>query len=215
MAQLSKDRHQLYVEGQDDKHAIRHLLIRHGFDHQEVQSCVEDKGDKREVLSAIPTAVSAGTGKSLGFVIDANDSPQNTWNAVTAQLKKVNVQAPKEIPKGGFVGESQYYRARVGVWLMPDNRKTGALEDFLRDLINEADPLFSHAKDSAREALQHGAQYSEGDFQKAVLHTWLAWQVEPGLRYGTAIRARYFRANSAAANRFVHWFQHVFGVIVL
>lgn len=164
MAQLSKDRHQLYVEGQDDKHTIRHLLIRHGFDHQEVQSFVEDKGGKPGVLSAIPIAVSAGTGKSLGFVIDANDSPQNTWNAVTARLKEVDVQAPKEIPEGGFVGESKYYRARVGVWLMPDNRKTGALENFLRDLINEADPLFSHAKDSAREARQHGAQYSDGDF---------------------------------------------------
>lgn len=44
------------------------------------------------------------------------------------------------------------YGARVGVWLMPDNRKTGALEDFLQDLINESSPLFTHAKDSAREA---------------------------------------------------------------
>ena len=215
MAQLSKDRHQLYVEGQDDKHTIRHLLIRHGFNDQNIPRFGKNQGGKRGVLSAILTAVRAGTGKSLGFVIDANDSPQNTWNAVTARLKEVGVHAPKEIPQEGFAGESEDYGARVGVWLMPDNRKTGALEDFLRDLINEPDPLFSHAKDSAREARQHGAQYSDGDFQKALLHTWLAWQKEPGLRYGTAIRARYFGADSAAANQFIHWFQHVFEVKML
>lgn len=158
MAKLSKGRHQLYVEDQDDKHTIRHLLIRHGFDHQEVQSFVEDKGDKPGVLSAIPIAVSAGTGKSLGFVIDANDSPQDTWRAVTARLRKVGVQAPKNIPEGGFVGESKDYRARVGVWLMPDNRKTGALEDFLRDLINESDLLLPLAEDSARKARRHHAR---------------------------------------------------------
>ncbi len=50
MAQLSKDRHQIYVEGQDDKHAIRHLLIRRGFDHHEVQSFAEDKGASRGYL---------------------------------------------------------------------------------------------------------------------------------------------------------------------
>ena len=104
MSQLSKDRHQLYVEGQDDKHTIRHLLIRHGFDHQEVQGFGEDMGDKQAVLSAIPIAVGAGTGKSLGFVMDANDSPQDTWRAVTARLRKVGVQAPKEIPGEASLG---------------------------------------------------------------------------------------------------------------
>ena len=212
MFQLSKDRHQLYVEGQDDKHAIRHLLIRHGFDHQEVQGFVEDKGDKKGVLDAISIAVSAGTGKSIGFVMDANDSPQDTWRAVTALLREVGVQTPSEIPEGGFAGESKTFRARVGVWLMPDNRKTGALEDFLRDLIDEGDPLLPLAENSARKAKQLGAQYSDGDHRKALLHTWLAWQREPGLRYGTAIRARYFRADGAAVKRFINWFQHVFGV---
>ena len=211
MGELEKDRHLLYVEGSDDEHAIRHLLIRRGFDPQDLP-CFENLEGKQRVLEAIDIAVGVGTGKSLGFVMDANDSPQDTWRAVTARLKKVGVQVPKEIPEGGFVGESKDYGARVGVWLMPDNRKTGALEDFLRDLIEEADPLFIHAKDSAREAKQHGARYSERDYLKAVLHTWLAWQEEPGYPYGKAIKARYFGANSATGKRFINWFRNVFGV---
>jgi hypothetical protein len=215
MTGSEEDRQVLHVEGSDDEHAIYHLLIRHGFDDQDIPKFGKNKGGKQGVLSAIPIAVRAGTRKSLGFVMDANDSPQDTWRAVAARLRKVDVQAPTEIPEGGFVGESKGYRARVGVWLMPDNRKTGALEDFLRDLIDEGDPLFSHAKDSAQEARRHGARYSDGGYLKAVLHTWLAWQEEPGYPYGKAIKARYFGADSAATERFVHWFQCLFGVGVL
>ena len=212
MSGLGEDCHLLHVEGPDDEHAIYHLLIRHGFGHQDIPRFGDDKAGKQGVLSAISVAVRAGTGKSLGFVMDANDSPQNTWQAVTARLRKVGVQAPKEIPEGGFVGESKDYGARVGVWLMPDNRKTGALEDFLRDLIEEGDPLFTHAKDSALEAKKYGAGYSDGDYLKAVLHTWLAWQEDPGYPYGKAIKARYFGADSATARRFINWFRDVYGV---
>ena len=108
--------------------------------------------------------------------------------------------------------ESKVYAARVGVWLMPDNRQTGALEPFLRDLINEGDPLLTHAEDSASKAKELGAGYADSDTGKAVLHTWLAWQREPGHPYGVAIKARYFGANSAAAEQFLAWFEQVFGV---
>lgn len=60
-------------------------------------------------------------------------------------------------------------------------------------------------------AKKHGARYANKDYLKAVLHTWLAWQKEPGRPYGTAIKARYFGANSAAVKRFINWFRNVFG----
>ena len=50
------------------------------------------------------------------------------------------------------------------------------------------------------------------DSDKAVLHTWLAWQQVPGLPYGTAMRARYFRDDSPAAQAFVSWFRTVFSI---
>ena len=95
---------------------------------------------------------------------------------------------------------------------MPDNRQTGALEDFLRDLIEEGDPLLPHAEDSAGRAKELGARFGSTAVRKAVLHTWLAWQKEPGRPYGVAIKARYFGATSAAADQFLAWFEQVFGV---
>ena len=143
-------------------------------------------------------------------MLDANDDPKRTWESVLSKLRSVGVEAPDEISAGGFAGESVDYGARVGVWLMPDNRKTGALEDFLRDLISEDDPLFSLATHSTSEARRLGATFAENDAMKAVLHTWLAWQEVPGRPYGLAIRARYFGAASTVVTEFVAWIHRVF-----
>lgn len=79
----------------------------------------------------------------------------------------------------------------------------------------EGDSLFDYARESTENARAHGARYPEavGETMKAVLHTWLAWQEEPGLPYGTAIRARYFRHDSEVAECFVRWFRRVFEAV--
>ena len=42
------------------------------------------------------------------------------------------------------------------------------------------------------------------------MHVWLAWQRKPGLPYGTAIKARYFRDDTPVALAFVEWYRRVF-----
>ena len=202
---------ELFVEGRDDEHAIFHLLVRRGFDPLALPE-FKESGSKKEVLRAIPVAVRASTKGSVGFVLDANDDPRATWESVASRLRDVGVEAPTGIPAEGFAGESEKYRTRVGVWLMPDNRRTGALEAFLQDLIDEGDILLGHAEDAARRAKELGARLGSTAAPKAILHTWLAWQKEPGCPYGVAIKARYFGAASAAADHFLTWFEHVFGV---
>ena len=164
------------------------------------------------MLRGMEAAIRAGTGKSLGFVLDANDNPGDRWRAVVSRLRSVGVAAPDELPADGFVGSSSEFGVRVGVWLMPDNRRIGALEDFLKDLIDDSDPLLRHAEKSTAEAKARGARFPEKYSKKALVHSWLAWQEEPGRPYGVAIKARYLRDDSDAAERFVAWFGRVFGL---
>lgn len=201
----------VYVEGRDDEHVIGQLLIRGGVDAEGLPVFVDSRG-KQGVLDAIRVAVRAGTGGSVGFVLDANDDPDATWRAVGSRLRRAGVDAPDRIPRDGFVGESAEFGTRVGVWLMPDNRRAGALEDFLKDLIELGDRLLPHAETSTAAAKELGARFPSVDTKKAVLHTWLAWQREPGRPYGLAIKAHYLRDDSDAARRFVLWFGRVFGV---
>jgi len=202
----------VYLEGKDDKHVIGQLLVRQGVDSQSIPELVDAKG-KSGVLRAITVAIRAGTGGSLAFVLDANADLTATWNGVRSRLQSVGVEAPRKIPTGGFIGESSEFGTRVGVWLMPDNRRTGALEDFLEDLIDSEDQLLPHAEGSTNTAQKLGARFPLVAAKKAVLHTWLAWQEEPGRPYGLAIKAHYLRDDSDAARRFERWFRRLFGIV--
>lgn len=215
------ERSSLRVEGRDDMQAILHLLIRSGFAYEQprpsgLPAIEEIRGGKTGVLDNVERLVRASANRRVGFVLDADDSVENTWRAIADRLKRVGVAPPQTVPAAGFVGESGEYRATVGVWLMPDNRQEGergegTLERFLETLVQDADPLLPHARDATERAkTEHGARYPDRDVKKAVLHAWLAWQEEPGLPYGTAIKARYFRHDSPTADRFVAWFRRVF-----
>ena len=93
---------------------------------------------------------------------------------------------------------------------MPDNSSPGTLEDFLNKLVSEGDPIRSYADEVVIEARQRGARCQERDHVKSALHTWLAWQEEPGLPFGTAMKAEYFEKDSDDAHRFVAWFHRLF-----
>jgi len=95
---------------------------------------------------------------------------------------------------------------------MPDNQREGTLESFLEGLVRENDMLLPHAKISTQGARELHASFPDRLVAKAELHTWLAWQEEPGLPYGSAIRARYFGHDSQAARSFVAWFCCLFGI---
>ena len=205
----------LRVEGRDDKFVIENLLRRHGIDPQQVEirpsEAGEGTGGKDRLLRGMKTAVTTSTGRAVGFVLDADTNPEHRWQAVRQRLDDIDLVLPKEIPDGGFVGDTTTYQARVGVWLMPDNHRSGALEEFLLDLVAKEDKrLLLLAKAATRGALWLGAAFGEARKRKAVLHAWLSWQETPGLPYGTAITARYFGHDSPAALRFVDWFRRVF-----
>ena len=218
------ERSNLHVEGKDDIHAIKHLLLKHGFDcpikgdtrsddkFAEGVPRIMEAGDYLKVLDAMPAAVSVSNGRSVGFVLDADEKPENRWNAVRDRLCNFDLKLPKEIPEAGFIEEIVELKVRVGVWLMPDNQRSGALEDFLQDLVGKGDRLISLASRSTEEAKANGARFSESSRKKAVLHAWLAWQEDPGSPYGTAIRAEYFRADSLAALAFVEWYRKLFDI---
>lgn len=96
---------------------------------------------------------------------------------------------------------------------MPDNQHDGKLESFLQTLVDANDALFRYAVKTTRRAKRLGAPFSDSSRGKAEIHTWLAWQKEPGLPYGSAIRARYFTHDSPAATAFVAWFRQLFSVV--
>ena len=215
-------RSSLYVEGTDDTHVIKHLLKRHGiecpFDDEVVADTlpaivpeIKRAGNKDQVLEAIESAVKFGTGHSVGFVLDADEVVANSWRAVCGRLSFLRPKPPTALPTTGFVADVPDYRSRVGVWLMPDNQTSGALEEFLKELVDDSDALLPFAYEATDTAKRHRATFPNNKREKAVLRAWLAWQKEPGLPFGTAIAAKYFTVDSPTALALLRWFDELFG----
>jgi hypothetical protein len=157
------------------------------------------------------TAPRVSTNLSIGFVIDADVPVPDRWAAVCARLAGVGIELPNEAPSSGFIGYSEKFKPRAGVWIMPDNAmNAGQLEDLIKTLVPQGDYLMPHAKAATAKASNLGARFPSVDLLKAELHCWLAWQEEPGLPYGTALKARFFRHDSEVAVRFVAWFRELF-----
>ena len=101
----------------------------------------------------------------------------------------------------------------MGIWLMPDNQLPGMLEDFVAQLIPSADTLRGKADAILQEIELEGLQRFTGLHRpKALIHTWLAWQEEPGQPMGLAIRARALGHDSPTALAFVAWLRRLFTV---
>jgi len=206
----------IYVEGDTDKHTIIHLLARHGIVlDKDLGPVVVKQGqlvqNDQGVLDAMATAVRASTNRSVGFVVDANGAVAHRWRAICNRLKGIDLALPAGAPADGFIGDSMQLKTRVGVWIMPDNiTDAGNLEGLVSTLVPENDTLISHAGQATDQAIGLGAGFPSQDRAKAFLHCWLAWQKEPGMSFGLALKAHYFRHDSEVALRFVQWFIRLF-----
>jgi hypothetical protein len=93
---------------------------------------------------------------------------------------------------------------------MPDNQTKGILEDFLRFLVPTGSLLFDHVKSSVATIPVGEQRFSQLAEPKAIIHTWLAWQKEPGKPLGTAITARYLDPDVAQVDVLATWLKQLF-----
>ena len=91
---------------------------------------------------------------------------------------------------------------------MPDNKTPGILEDFLQFLVPQPDSLMKHANTSVNSVPEQ--RFTDLDRPKALMHTWLAWQEEPGKPYGTAITAKFLDPSQPQADILASWLKRLF-----
>lgn len=200
----------LMVEGPDDEHVVKQICQQR---HLGTIGKIHSYGGKDPLLEGIGARLKESDIRVLGILLDADTNLQARWQAVTARLNAAGYQRiPVSPDPEGTVLEppGSSLLPRVGIWLMPDNRLAGILEDFLHFLIPEGDALLAHA-DRAIASIPAGQRrFPDGKGAKARIHTWLAWQREPGKPFGQAIAARYLDPGLPAADTFAGWLQRTF-----
>jgi hypothetical protein len=205
----------MLVEGIEDLHAIVQLISRHIPWPREnpparLENCQGiDNILKREFLSVKLKESDLG---ALGIVIDANDAFASRWASVRDGCLGSFPNIPIGLPAEGLVLPNEYNQ-KLGVWIMPDNRSDGMLEDFLKHLVpTSRDKLWEYAQEAVSEAQHRGATFKNSHQSKANIHTWLAWQDEPGQSLGTALTRKVLDAKSSGATPFVNWFKRLYNL---
>lgn len=128
----------LLVEGRDDKHVVDHICRRHA---SIAPFKIRGKGGLDELLASIGPELRAPGRRTLGMVVDANDDIEARWAAVTDRLARAGIEVGNRDPEG-TVTRATSGDPDVGVWIMPDNRSAGELEDFVAAMMPRADPVW-------------------------------------------------------------------------
>ena len=132
----------------------------------------------------------------------------NRWESLRGTLGNFGFDTLSGVPpKDGMVAR-QGQSPALGIWMMPDNENAGMLETFACRLVAGEDPAWLHAT-AAVASLPEGAdRFSrERHLDKALIHTWLAWQEEPGCQLGTAVAKNYLATDHDDVGRFCSWIE--------
>jgi hypothetical protein len=200
----------LLVEGGDDEHVLKHVCGTRGVPDLDE---ITPQGSVDQLLENFPVRLKGSDIEALGVVIDADTDINGRWEGLKDRLVKAGyLNIPANPEAGGIIvmPPPNTLLPRFGVWIMPDNQNTGILEDFLRTLVPTGSALFSRAENDVNSIPANERLFSLLAKPKAIMHTWLAWQEEPGLPFGTAIKAGYLDSSAAPVDTLVSWLNRLF-----
>ena len=215
----------LLVEGLDDKHVVWHLCgrnevlfsvnrIDYNFsvtlkDHS-TNFTILEKGNRIELLQSIRQVATTGKYQSIGVVLDADQDVVRCWNDIVVGFSRTGssvLGAPS--PTGTIILE-QPGQPRVGIWVMPDNRSSGEVEDFVIQMVPDNDLVWPVAADYIERVPEVAQKFEQVKTDKAKLYAWLATRREPS-RMGAAIGALDLEVNVPLCREFFTWLKDLFG----
>lgn len=206
---MSSKRSILLVEGRDDREVVYQFCNHHSIDNRSLFD-VMDKEGIDNLLDDLRVRIRSGI-EVIGVLIDADTDLPARWHQIKEILSSHGYSLPSEPSKDGvIVSPTQIGRPVVGIWLMPDNQTSGILEDFLMRLAQEGDPLVERANQAVHSIPEEEKLFVDAKRSKAVIHTWLAWQPEPGTSLGLAITRSYLDPSRTPAPEFRQWLEDLF-----
>lgn len=223
------DKYLLIVEGADDYHVLFHLfqhyditskivLKMNGNVRKEDRSRLQDSdslnvkvidGIENLNLPLVSSLLDASDLQVLGIIVDADADTSNRWDSVRGTLMRCGYSNVPDQPSAAGTVIQQDGRPTVGVWLMPNNSDPGMIEDFITFLVRPTDALWPRVIKCVDEIPSEERLFGDKT-AKARIHTWLAWQSEPGIPMGVAITKHYVDANCQEAQEFVAWIRNIY-----
>ena len=201
----------LVVEGADDFHALLALCDAHKI---KSQINMETAGSFTELLEGVEGYLNVSGVKRVGFVADADedavDHYQKFCRVLLSDRCGYSEDAVNETLNIDGLIVREAGKPVTGIWVMPDNAASGALEQFIRLLTPDANGLWDYAVQTVDALPVFPPDITANWKDKAYIHSWLAWQEEPGKPIGQAITKRWLDPKAPRASAFIAWLRGVF-----
>ena len=200
----------LVVEGMNDRHVIRHLCERA---EPALTFGIHDYQGIDNVINRIRAYANSPDRPAVGFVLDADDGPNQTWRRVAGQLTSALPAIPLPTgpnPSGVIIPEdTSIGNPRIGIWIMPDNSTDGELENFVAQMIPDDDPVWPLSQKYIDSIPPQHRKFAPGKSLRAQIHAWLATREDPR-QMGLSIRARDLVVNNLLSQTFLSWLTNLF-----
>ena len=196
----------LWIEGKDDNAVVQSLCEAHGVPED---FHVHNAGGIEPLLDGFPVQLRERHLQRFGIVVDADADPAARWAAIRDRLRNEGYSDVPDHPTAGGTVVRAPLLPWFGIWVMPDNARGGALEDFAAGLVPDEDVLWPRVVEVIDGIPQNERRFSVERRVKAHIHTWLAWQEEPGSPMGQAIGKGDLDANAPLARAFVSWLRRL------
>ncbi|MXZ24994.1 MAG: hypothetical protein F4Y80_09040 [Caldilineaceae bacterium SB0665_bin_21] len=215
----------LLVEGQDDKHTVWQLCRVHPawfsvtrkihdlsviLQSNSQAFAIKEMGNQSDLITAIPVEVQVPDRQVLGIVLDTDQDLKECWAKVKEGFLQAGITLPTDPDPSGTIVPEQNFQPRIGIWLMPDNRSHGELENFALSMVPCHDLVWPSSQDYVDNIPDHNRKFEPGKTEKAKFYAWLATRKEPA-RTGAAIGSGDLEINGALCREFVMWLVKLFG----
>ena len=203
----------LLVEGNDDQHVVWSLCQHHSIPKNfDVIDCENVNKVFRHLKLRLQDPEK---NQRIAVMIDADQNLQGRFESFLQKLSDTGKYDCSHItlPREGLIMESTDKNyPKIGLWIMPNNNAKGMLEDFVVSLATlDNAVLMDKAEDVLAQIEEENIQrYKPVHRTKAKIHTFLAWQDEPGKPMGQAITAHMLDADTEQALVFVEWLKKFF-----
>lgn len=220
----------LYVEGKNDFHVIKNLLAKYGITSKPMPPkanrrvsgpiYIDGFGDEDNYagqgIESLKVAFKSTLNTdyrlaTIGIVVDANSDPNARWTSIRNIAQNAGQcdfpVTPAQLGHITTLVRTTKPTVRMGVWMMPDNKREGMLEHFVSDMIPSDNFLWQKAQADVAAIPEAERLFPPVHTHKAEIHTWLAWQETPGRPLGIG---GYFDHQSLLAGNFVDWIKKLF-----
>lgn len=207
MKNKEKFNKKLLVEGKDDQHVIWALCEK--FTVTESFDVIDCQGITK-LYEQLPIRFKQAQVDTIGLIIDADSEVKNTWKSVSALLSSQGFTIPQTIPIEGLILKNNS-GIKIGVWIMPNNNDNGMLEDFISFLVPKEDKILPIVNDTLTNIESQGLnQYSLIHKSKAMIHSWLSLQADPGIPMGLGITKRYLTTDEETCLKLINWLKELY-----